>query len=296
VSGIDPEALRSWTGRRREERDSIAAWPVRAMRATLDRASDEPLRGEPLPPAWHWLYFLEAAPATAIAADGHPRRGDFLPPVPLPRRMWAGGRIQWHDPLRVGDIATRVSEIVRVEPKQGRSGVLVFVTVRHSLATERGLALVEEHDIVYREAPIPGSATVSAPPEPGTTPPAAAWHRRWWPDEVMLFRYSALTFNGHRIHYDQPYVTGEEGYPGLVVHGPLQATLLLVLAASALPDRRLARFDYRALSPAFAGAPLDVHGQPDADTASPTGEARVWASTAQGRPTMSGTVQWVAAD
>ena len=232
-------------------------------------------------------------PLSAIAHDGHARRGDFLPPVPLPRRMWAGGRIEWRASLRVGDAATRTSEIVAVEPKRGRTGTLVFVTVRHTLSTARGACIVEEHDIVYREAPAPGAPAVAVGAD---APQAAAWHRHWLPDAVMLFRYSALTFNGHRIHYDQPYVTGEEGYPGLVVHGPLQATLLLHLAAGALPGRRLARFEYRALSPAFAGEPLEVHGQPEGDPAGAVGEARLWATTTHGRRTMAGTVAWAAAD
>ena len=295
MSEIDLETFRSWTGRRREEHDHIGAWPVRAMRATLDEPGGEPAAGEPLPPAWHWLYFLEATAASAIAHDGHARRGDFLPPVPLPRRMWAGGRIEWRASLRVGDAATRTSEIVAVEPKRGRTGTLVFVTVRHTLSTARGACIVEEHDIVYREAPAPGAPAVAVAVG-ADAPQAAAWHRHWLPDAVMLFRYSALTFNGHRIHYDQPYVTGEEGYPGLVVHGPLQATLLLHLAAGALPGRRLARFEYRALSPAFAGEPLEIHGQPEGDPAGAVGEARLWATTTHGRRTMAGTVAWAAAD
>jgi len=294
VSEIDLEAFRSWTGRRREETDHIGAWPVRAMRATLDQPGGEPADGEILPPAWHWLYFLEATPAAAIARDGHARRGDFLPPVPLPRRMWAGGRIEWRAPLRVGDRATRTSEIVAVEPKHGRSGTLVFVTVRHTVATARGAAIVEEHDIVYREAPAPGAATAPTAAPAATGP--GAWQRQWSPDAVMLFRYSALTFNGHRIHYDQPYVTGEEGYPGLVVHGPLQATLLLDLAVASLPGRRLARFDYRALSPAFAGTPLQVHGQPDGGASAMNGQAHLWAAAPDGRRTMAGTVSWIPGD
>jgi 3-methylfumaryl-CoA hydratase len=285
VSEHDFESFRQWVGRSREEHDTITAWPVRAMNATLDRKSGEPSAGDEVPPAWHWLYFLEARAASEIGADGHPKRGDFLPPVPLPRRMWAGGRIEWQLPLRIGDRAKRVSEIVSVEPKSGRTGTLVFVTVRHTISTAGGTAIVEEHDIVYRDAPRPGDPAPA--PKPG--PDSAHWRRTVVPDEVMLFRYSALTFNGHRIHYDTPYVTGVEGYPGLVVHGPLQATLLLDLAREHAPaGRRIARFDYRALSPVFAGTTLTLSAQSADDGLG----ARVWATGAAGGQTMAGTVNY----
>jgi 3-methylfumaryl-CoA hydratase len=205
--------------------------------------------------------------------------------VPLPRRMWAGGRIEWRSPLRVGDSANRVSEIVSVEPKAGRSGTLVFVTVRHTISTAAGVSIVEEHDIVYREAAKPGDPL----PQPRPGPADAVWTHTLLPDEVMLFRYSALTFNGHRIHYDTPYVTGTEGYPGLVVHGPLQATLLLDLAHARAPaGRRLVKFEYRALSPTFGGQPLTVSGIPAPDGRS----ARVWATGHGGGQTMAGTVSY----
>jgi 3-methylfumaryl-CoA hydratase len=279
------EAFRQWVGHRREEHDTITAWPVRAMNATLDRVVGETVPGDELAPAWHWLYFLEARPASQIGADGHPERGDFLPPVPLPRRMWAGGRIEWRSPLRVGDRATRLSEIVSIEPKRGRTGTLVFVTVRHTISTAAGVSIVEEHDIVYREAARPGDPA----PQPRPGPAGAVWARTLTPDEVMLFRYSALTFNGHRIHYDSPYVTGTEGYPGLVVHGPLQATLLLDLAREhAPPGRRLAKFEYRALAPTFHGQPLALSGIPAPDSRS----ALVWAASQDGGQTMAGTVSY----
>ena len=281
------ETFRQWVGRQRTEHDIITAWPVKAMGATLDRSGDGdgPGTGDAVPPAWHWLYFLEARPASQVGVDGHPRRGDFLPPVPLPRRMWAGGRIEWRSPLRVGDAATRLSEIVSVEPKSGRTGTLVFVTVRHTISTAAGVSVVEEHDIVYREAARPGDPVPA--PRPG--PAGAVWTRTTVPDEVMLFRYSALTFNGHRIHYDAPYVTGTEGYPGLVVHGPLQATLLLDLARTqAPPARRLARFEYRALSPTFGGLALTLNGIPSADGRS----ADLWAAGPGGGQTMAGTVSF----
>jgi 3-methylfumaryl-CoA hydratase len=197
--------------------------------------------------------------------------------------MWAGGRIEWRSPLRVGDAATRLSEIRSVEPKTGRTGTLVFVTVRHTISTAAGVSIVEEHDIVYREAAKAGDPLPA--PRPG--PAGAVWTRARVPDEVMLFRYSALTFNGHRIHYDAPYVTGTEGYPGLVVHGPLQATLLLDLARAHAPSgHRLAKFEYRALSPTFSGTELTVKGIPTPDGKS----AQVWAESSGGGQTMAGTV------
>jgi 3-methylfumaryl-CoA hydratase len=279
------ETFRQWVGRRREEHDTVTGWPVKAMSATLERPGRAPEYGDEVPPAWHWLYFLEARPASQIGSDGHPQRGDFLPPVPLPRRMWAGGRIEWHAPLRVGDAATRLSEIVSVEPKSGRTGTLVFVTVRHTISVAGGVSIVEEHDIVYREAAKPGDPV--PPPRPG--PDGPTWTRTCIPDEVMLFRYSALTFNGHRIHYDAPYVTGTEGYPGLVVHGPLQATLLLDLAREHAPGgRRLARFEYRALSPTFGGRPLALNGIVHADGRS----AQVWAAGPGSGQTMASTVSF----
>jgi 3-methylfumaryl-CoA hydratase len=271
-----------WVGRTREDTDLITAWPIRAMNATLDLRAPEPAPGDVLPAAWHWLYFLEARPASEIAADGHPQRGDFLPPVPLPRRMWAGGRIEWRAPLRVGEAVRRLSEIISVEPKSGRTGTMVFVTVRHTVSGSAGAAVIEEHDIVYRGAARPGDPVPEARPGPAD----ASWRRTLTPDPVLLFRYSALTFNAHRIHYDTPYVTGVEGYPGLIVHGPLQATLLIGLAAAHAPaGTALTRFDYRALAPTFAGAPLTLNGEPAADGAS----ARLWAAGSGGGQTMAGT-------
>jgi 3-methylfumaryl-CoA hydratase len=263
------ESLQSWVGRTEARADTIGPTPARALAATLDRddAGFEP--GAVLPPLWHWLYFLPLARARDIGPDGHAKRGGFLPPVALPRRMWAGGRLAFHAPLAIGDAVERRSAVERVEAKQGRSGELVFVTVRHEFvrAGDALPALTEWHDIVYREPPRPGAA----PPPPLPAPDAAAWSRTWHPDDVMLFRYSALTFNGHRIHYDRRYVTEVEGYPGLVVHGPLIATLLMELLrehGAGAP----ASFRFEALRPCFDGRPLAVHGSPVAD-----GRVSLWA-------------------
>ena len=254
------DSLKAWVGRSESLRDDVTAAPLRALSATLDRDDPPPVRGTPVPPLGHWLYFLPAHRESEIGPDGHAKRGGFLPPVPLPRRMWAGGRLTWEtaNPLRVGDEVRRDSRIASVEPKHGRSGDLVFVTVVHEVRNARGLAITEEHDIVYRAAAQPGEAA----PQPTAAPSGAAWQRELTPDEVLLFRYSALTFNGHRIHYDRRYVTEVEGYPGLVVHGPLIATLLVDLLRRHAPDAPLARFEFKALRPTFDGRAMRVNAAP----------------------------------
>jgi 3-methylfumaryl-CoA hydratase len=257
------EKLKDWIGRTQSMEDLAAPFPVRALSATFDEKDDpDPRNGDPLPPLWHWLYFLEVAPQSKIGPDGHAERGDFLPPVPLPRRMWAGSRFSFGgEPIRVGETIRRLSEIKSVEPKTGSTGSMVFVTVRHTISGPRGDSFVEEHDIVYREAAKPGEAPKPPRPAPGD----ATWSRTVLADPVLLFRFSALTFNGHRIHYDQPYVTGVEGYPGLIVHGPLMGMLQIELARRSNPGKVVRSFEFRALSPVFGGAALGVHGRREPD-------------------------------
>ena len=255
-SGVD---LRAWIGRSETRTDPIAATPLAALAATLDRDDPAPVAGTAVPPLWHWLYFLPIARQSELGPDGHPRRGGFLPPVALPRRMWAGGRLRFERPLHVGETATRVSRIAEVTTKDARSGPLVFVTVHHEISTPLGLALHEDHDIVYRGLPPPGSAA----PDPAAAPRDETFARTIVPDDVFLFRYSALTFNGHRIHYDRRYVTEVEGYPGLIVHGPLIATLLLDLLRRERPEATVLRFEFKALSPLFDLDPFDVCGRAD---------------------------------
>jgi len=268
------ENLRDWIGRTQTVEDFVAPWPARALVATLDEPDPEPRMGDALPPLWHWLYFLEAAPASRIGPDGHGERGGFLPPIALPRRMWAGSRFVFEgEPLRIGDTARRVSEIKSIEPKTGSTGAMVFVTVKHTLSGARGTALVEEHDIVYREAARPGETAR----EPKAAPGDASVTKTVVPDPVLLFRFSALTFNGHRIHYDQPYVTGTEGYPGLIVHGPLLGLLQIELARRSNPGKTPASFEFRALSPLFAGAPFTVAARRETDDAVAT-----WIANAKG--------------
>ena len=258
---MDIPDFNQWIGRTESRQDEVTAAPVRALSATLDRDDPEPKPGDALPPLWHWLYFLPHDRASELAEDGHAKRGGFLPPVPLPRRMWAGSRLEFLAPIRIGERITRVSRIQSVKQKEGRSGPLVFVTVRHETANAQGPAIAEEHDIVYR-----GHATVPAEPQP--TRRDHAWERMIRADDVLLFRYSALTFNGHRIHYDRRYATGTEGYAGLVVHGPLIATLLLDLLRRESPVSEVAKFSFRAVSPLFDAGPFFVCGRPEGESVS----------------------------
>jgi len=279
MDSSDPYA--AWLGRTEERRDTVTATPVAALAATLDRDDPAPNAGTTLPPLWHWLYFLPMARQSEIGADGHPRRGGFLPPVELPRRMWAGGRLSVLQPLRVGDAMTRTSRIASIASKQARSGPLVFVTVEHEITTAAGVALREEHDIVYRDMPAPGATVI-----PAAAPTDETFARRITPDDVLLFRYSALTFNGHRIHYDRRYVTEVEGYPGLIVHGPLIATLLVDLLRREHPDAVVRRFEFKALSPLFDLHPFTVCGRPEGDK-----RFALWARNAEGGLAMQATAE-----
>ena len=275
--------LRQWIGRTASARDVITATPYAALAATLDRPATLPKEGTPLPALWHWLYFLPLYRQSDVGPDGHAERGGFLPPVPLPRRMWAGSQIEFSRPLRVGDAVARRSTIVDVTKKSGRSGPLVFVKVRHEIrrADEALPALIEFHDLVYRDAP----AANAPPPPPTFAPKTSPWRREITPDPVLLFRYSALTFNGHRIHYDRRYVNEVEGYPGLIVHGPLIATLLLDLLRREMPDSDVSSFQFKAIRPLFDLEPFSVCGSPgDGKT------VQLWARDHGGRLTMDATV------
>src|SRR5674476_27478 len=278
--------LQSWTGKVETVSDVITSAPVRALSATLDRNDPEPVPGVTvLPPLWHWLYFLPQQRQSELGPDGHAKRGGFLPSVPLPRRMWAGGRLQWlpENPLRVGDAVQRISRIESVTHKAGRTGDLLFVLVKHEVHNAKGLALSEEHDIVYRAAARPDDP---APP-PVAAEKHAIWQREIVPDAVLLFRYSALTFNGHRIHYDRRYVTQVEGYPGLIVHGPLLATLLAGLAGRQFAGREAKSFSFRALKPVFDLHAFDVCGRAQGSAA-----ADMWIRDFEGHQTMSARIEF----
>ncbi len=271
---IDIAHLESWIGRSEVVHDVVTLAPLRALSATLDR-SDAPMdMGDEVPPCWHWLYFLPLHKQSDLGPDGHAKRGGFLPPVPLPRRMWAGSQMRFLQAIRAGQNISRTSTIAEVRQKDGRTGPLVFVKVRHDIRAEGQLAIEEFHDIVYRDLPQPGEPAAASQP----TPTNASWVREIRPDDVLLFRYSALTFNGHRIHYDRRYVTKVEGYPGLIVHGPLIATLLLDLLRRELPLARVRSFSFKALRPIFDIAPFQVCGRLEADK-----RAWLWATSSEGK-------------
>ncbi len=274
--------LRQWIGRTEWATDVVTATPYAALAATLDHDAARPATGASLPPLWHWLYFLPLYRESDVGPDGHAERGGFLPPVSLPRRMWAGSQIEFSRQLCVGDAITRRSTIVDVTEKSGRTGPLVFVKVRHEIhrGDETSPALVEFHDLVYRDAPTAGASA----PQPTVAPTTSLWERTVTPDPVLLFRYSALTFNGHRIHYDRRYVTEVEGYPGLVVHGPLIATLLLDLLRREMPGADVAHFQFRAVRPLFDLKPFSVCGGPGEGKT-----VRLWARDSEGWLTMDAT-------
>ena len=266
--------LRDWIGREVVADDTINAAPLIGLSATLDRDDALPRNGDDVPPLWHWLYFLPRTPMRDVGADGHARLGGFTPPVGLPRRMWAGSRLTFMHALQVGDAVRKVTRIADITEKTGASGRLVFIAIHHTVHSPRGLAIREEQDIVYREMPRPGlgaARNVEVVPMP-------SFSRTIAPDAVLLFRYSALTFNSHRIHYDRRYVTEVEGYPGLVVHGPLIATLLLDLLRRERPLAQVRSLTFKALRPLFDTATFTVHGAEDG----PTGY-RLWATNDQGQ-------------
>jgi 3-methylfumaryl-CoA hydratase len=274
------DELKAWVGRTETVTDQLGATPVKALNATLDHPPMTVETGTALPPLWHWLYFLPLHPQSEIGPDGHARRGGFLPPVPLPRRMWAGSQFEFRKPLRVGDAVERRSTIADVTVKEGRTGKLVFVKVRHEVRVSGSTepAIVEFHDIVYRDARRPDDVE----PPPQRADATAAWQREIVPDDVLLFRYSALTFNGHRIHYDRKYVTEVEGYPGLIVHGPLIATLLMDLVRRHAPQADVATFRFKAVRPTFDLHPFRVNGQPQQDGKT----VKLWAQDHDGWLTM----------
>jgi len=277
---IDIYHLRDWVGRSEQYVERIHAFPSSALAATLDR-DDAPYQdGTVLPHLWHWLHFLPIFKLSDAGYDGHAALGGFLPPVPLPRRMWAGSRFRFHHPLRIGQDLTKTSTVRSVDHKSGRSGDLVFVTVAHSVANSDGIGIDEEHDIVYRQPPAPDAPA----PTPKMAPDHSDFHRDIVPNPVLLFRYSALTFNGHRIHYDQPFCITTEGYGGLVVHGPLLATLLMDLLRRQFPDAWVDTFEFRAMAPVFDTNTFSVHGAAQSD-----GSFRLWVRRDDGALAMDAT-------
>ncbi len=279
---LDLDHLRQWIGRSQEATDIVTAQLVKGLRATLFQEVGEPKTGDAAPFTVHWCLAQPVFPMSMLGPDGHPTRGGFLPPVPLPRRMWAGGEIEFLDALRVGDVSTRTSRISDVTMKTGSTGQLCFVSVEHIVTSPRGIAIRERQDIVYREM---GGAPAAAPKAP--PPPPVAQHRETHvSDPVLLFRYSALTFNGHRIHYDRDYVTKVEGYPGLIFHGPLQAAFIVELAAKLRGGRPPKKFTYRGVQPLFEGSEFSINANDNGDAMD------LWTANDAGQPTMKGTATW----
>ncbi|MBR0741884.1 MaoC family dehydratase N-terminal domain-containing protein [Bradyrhizobium liaoningense] len=279
---LDIDHLRQWIGRSTEATDVVTAQLVKGLRATLFQEVGEPKTGDAAPFTVHWCLAQPVFPMSMLGPDGHPTRGGFLPPVPLPRRMWAGGGIEFLQPLRVGDESTRTSRIADVQVKSGSTGTLCFVSVEHSISSPRGTAIRERQDIVYREMTSTQAAPAKAPP-----PPPKAQHRETHvSDPVLLFRYSALTFNGHRIHYDRDYVTKVEGYPGLIFHGPLQAALIIEMAAKLRGGKAPKKFTYRGVQPLFEGTEFSINANET------EAGMELWTANAEGQPTMKGTAVW----
>ncbi len=282
-SGLDIDHLRGWIGNEDVGVDMVGEDLARKYHATFDYPGEAPKTGEVVPRLIHFCLAQPAAPTSGLGPDGHPARGGFLPPVPLPRRMWAGGAFAFSGDLRVGDIVRRVSRIADVVLKEGRTGPLCFVTVEHRVEANGALVLEERQDIVYREMTSSATATAKAPP-----PPPKAQHRETHvSDPVLLFRYSALTFNGHRIHYDRDYVTKVEGYPGLIFHGPLQASFIVEFAAKLRGGKPPKKLTYRGVQPLFEGSEFSINANDNG-----SGGMDMWTANAEGQPTMKGTATW----
>ncbi len=281
MSQIDIDYLRGWVGREQVREQVLASFPAQALGAALDR-EQALLPGEPLPPTWQWLYFNDCARQSELGGDGHTKTGGFLPPVPLPRRMWAAGEFSCVHPLHLDASAVRYSKVTSVELKRGSTGPLVFVTLEHQIRQGLQLCLVEKQQLVYREMPTgPGALPAGEP-----APQAADHQQVLRPDPVLLFRYSALTFNSHRIHYDRDYARGQEHYPALVVHGPLLATLLAEQVARLLPAARITQFKFRALRPAFDHDALLLCSRRE------DGRLELWVQNQEGFVTMTATAQF----
>lgn len=279
----DLDHLRQWIGNTTEASDVVTAQLTRGLRATLFMDIGEPKHGDAVPLTLHWCLAPPIVPLSDLGPDGHPSRGSFLPPVPLPRRMWAGNELQFFDALRVGDEVTRVSRIADVTMKTGSTGLLCFVSLEHQITTPRGIAIRERQDLVYRGL---SAASASTAAKALAAPPSAQHSESHQGDPVLLFRYSALTFNGHRIHYDRDYTTGVEGYPGLIVHGPLQAALMAEFAARLHGGAAPRKFSCRGVQPLFDGSSFSVNANANGSG------IELWTANSAGQPTMKATATW----
>lgn len=273
-----------WIGKSETEHGVVSAYPADYFTLTLDREDPPFAAGDALPPAWHYFYFHELVALAATGEDGHRAKGDFMPPLPFPRRMWAGSKMRFESPIRIGENVRKVITIADVAMKEGKTGKMCFVTTTEEVFGEDGrLTTSEERTQVYREAADPNAP----PPPPRQAPADAVWSRTIHPSSVLLFRYSALTMNSHRIHYDKDYVRDVEGYPGLLVHGPLTMTLMLDLFRREMPDATMTSLDLRAISPVYDTMDFSVHGAPGED-----GTCKLWAMTGDGALAMAADVTY----
>jgi 3-methylfumaryl-CoA hydratase len=278
VSKIEFRELQKWLGRSKVERDYLAPAPIVRLAATLNYGGEDLTM---LPPLFHWLFFLPSARQAELGPDGHPSQRSFLPPVTLPRRMWAAGRLKFVQPIAVGETLTRTTSIVDVTYKTGKSGDLLFLTLRHVITNSRDEIVLDEfQDLVYRDHPRAGHEPISVKSRIDATA-----RTKTSADETLLFRYSALTFNAHRIHYDLPYATQVEGYPALIVHGPLIATLLLQHLSAQVAPRRITAFEFKAVRPMFANSPFSLCSQSE----QVGGNFNLWCENSSGDLCMSAT-------
>lgn len=277
------ERARQAIGKKATNEDFIAPSAIARLAATLDVANPAPAKGDQIPVGWHAIFGLSAPRRAALSTDGLPAADDLLPPLPLPRRMFGGARLTFHEAVCSGDWVRFESECADISVKKSKSGDIAVATLRHSVYCPRGLAVTEEQDIVHLGPPDPSSP---ASPSGKSAPTTALWSREIVPDSVLLFRYSALTFNSHRIHYDRPYTTTVEGHPDLLVQGKLLALLLLELVREALPGRKASGFTYRSVRPVYASGAFHVEGQPNADGTS----AELWIRDGAGQIAQSATV------
>ena len=274
---FEKESLLEWIGKKEVREEIIRPWPVQALTATLN--GDTSVEPNVVPPGWHWLYFLDAKPLKELGPDGHIKKGTFLPPIPLPRRMWAGGRLTFYRPLKMGDFARKEAEIVSILPKEGRAGKMIFVTVKNTIFVGAEMVAIDEQDLVYLEKSKPSEKIAGK-----ASPTKWIWQRKMHADSVLLFRFSALTFNSHRIHYDLPYAKNEEHYKDLVVHGPLQALLLLDLCRSNAASS-VCEFSYRGVSPLYCGDSFTIN----AENSENSGSLNLWTADSDGNYCMSAT-------
>ena len=276
--------LNDWIGKTETAHDTVSPASLDALAACLDYEVGVVEPGDVVPPLWHQIYCCNATTQSMLGVDGHPRKGEFWPPVNLARRMTVGNSIRFLKPLHVGDSLSRTSRISSLVEKEGSSGPLTFISVEHEYSGPDGLSILEVHDVVYRGLEVEGGRSNRRPPAPVETVSSA--QKTLTPNEVMLFRYSALTFNAHRIHYDRRYAMDNEGYPGLLVQGPLTATLLADFVRELCPDEAFKKLEYRAVSPLFVNEPIAMYAKIAEDNSC----VDVWAANPAGDLALKATV------